>query len=129
MIPPRRRCVLASELPTENDWRATGPVFPAYGYSHHGRDRSHQRWMGRGRPPTAQQWSFAFAVPRASKLFQIRESKGRQCIATRDALAVVSSGTIVTVIWVGWETVDDLRATVLCRAMGLPIRLEVSHGA
>jgi hypothetical protein len=97
-----------------------------YGYTNHGSRRSAQRWRDGSRPPAGDEWDFAFEVPKhylAS--FRMRPSKGRRVIATRDALAVVARSSIVTVMRVGWDRVDDLRATILCRAMGLPVSFGV----
>lgn len=92
-----------------------------YGYTNHGSRRSAQRWQDGSRPPEGEEWGFAFDVPKHYLVaFRLRPSKGRRVIATRDALAVVARSSIVTVMRVGWDRVDDLRATILCRAMGLP---------
>lgn len=45
-------------------------------------------------------------------------------MVTRDAMAVVGGDTVITVIRVGVDAVDNLRAIMLCRAMGLDVGFE-----
>ncbi len=122
---PRREVDLSAPCPDPRPAQRA-PRRTRYVYSDHGLKRAAQRWHARGRPPHAREWWFAFRVPNRcmADLFRFHLHKGKRVIATRDALALAAQDTIVTVMWVGWDRVDDLRATLLCRAMGLPVPFE-----
>lgn len=90
------------------------------GYSNHARQRCIQRWPISRDPPHESVWRSAFTVPpRLARQLKLVPEKGTRFMATRDAVAVVQGDTIVTVLHVGYGMVDDMRATLLVRAMGL----------
>lgn len=97
-----------------------GRSYRTTGYTRHAARRVAQRWAIRGDPPAAADWTRAFEAPtRWCEGRKIRLDKGHRCMATRDALAIMHRQTVITVVHVGYDAVDDLRATLLCRAMGL----------
>lgn len=51
--------------------------------------------------------------------YHLSLKKGRKCYGAGDALAIVARKTVITVVRVGHAAIDDLRATLLCRAMKL----------
>lgn len=102
-----------------------GRKYGRTGYSTHAKNRVAQRWSGHVAPPTEHDWSRALqAPPRWAKRYGYRGEKGRRCMVTRDAMAVVGGDTVITVIRVGVDAVDNLRAIMLCRAMGLDVGFE-----
>ena len=91
------------------------------GYSHHAAVRAAQRWFSTGNPPPKERdWMRAFEVPpRWASAWRLYPSKGVRCVATADGAALMHRRTVITVVRVGRDAVDDLRAVLLCRAMGL----------
>lgn len=99
------------------------------GYTDHAIKRLALRWAGAPmRPPSALRFdpSRALTLPAAvAERLGVTVRKGRQVVASRDAVAVLSGRSIVTVMRVGTDAIDDVRATMLCRAMGLGVEYDI----
>lgn len=100
------------------------PALPrrAY-YTDHAVERSVLRWAGSGAKTPSEHRFNPHRVLRlpnavASKL-GFKPSKGMHVVAARDAIAVMAGVSVVTVQRVDPVVIDDVRATMLCRAMGL----------
>ena len=103
--------------------------FDPMGYTDHAIKRLAMRWAG---APTKHPAALRFDPDRALVLSSavaerlgVTVRKGRQVVASRDAVAVISGRSIVTLMRVGTDTIDDVRATMLCRAMGLGVEYDI----
>lgn len=92
-------------------------------YTDHAIERAVLRWAGSGaRTPSEHRFN-PHRVLRLSNAVAarlgFRTKKGTHVVASRDAIAVMSGVSVVTVMRVDPDAIDDVRATMLCRAMGL----------
>lgn len=96
-------------------------------YTRHAEARVRMRWRGReSEAPDARDFRRGWAPrlpPAMADHFGLANQRGQDVAATRDAFAVMRGNVVITVVRVGADVVDDVRATLLCRAMGLDVRV------
>jgi hypothetical protein len=94
-------------------------------YTDHAVERSVQRWAGSGAKTPSEHRFNPHRVIRLSNALAARfgfpPKKGTHVVVSRDALAVMAGVSVITVQRVDPAVIDDVRATMLCRAMGLGV--------